>query len=59
MTHPDQIKSLDKSNYGREDRKRGKKQKLKKKGPMEVERNAKNPVASGGCPWMQRIPFDF
>ena len=48
MTHPYQIQSLDKSNYGHEDRKRGKKQKLKKKGPMKVERNAKNPVASGG-----------
>ena len=48
MIHPDQIQSLDKSNHGREGRKRGKKQRLKKKGPMEVERKAKNPVASGG-----------
>ena len=64
MIHPDQIQSLDKSNHGREGRKRGKNQKLKKKRPIEVERNAKNLLASGGgggggCPWMQRNPFEF
>ena len=68
MIHPDQIQSLDKSNNGREGQKRGKNQKLKKKGPMAVERNAKNLLASrggggggggGGGPWMQRIPFEF
>ena len=48
MIHPDQIQSSNKSNHGSEDRKQGEKQKLKKKGPMEVERNAKNSGASGG-----------
>ena len=48
MIHQDQIQSLDKSNHGCKGRKRGKKQKLKKKGPMEVERNVKNPIASRG-----------
>ena len=36
MIHPDQIQSSNKSNHGSEDRKQGEKQKLKKKGPMEV-----------------------
>ena len=48
MIHPDQIQSSNKSNHGSEDRKQGEKQKLKKKGLMEVERNAKNSSASGG-----------
>ena len=48
MIHLDQIQSSNKSNHGCEGRKQGKKQKLKKKGLMEVERKAKNHVASGG-----------
>ena len=45
MIHSDQIQSSNKSNYGRVGQKRGKKKKLKKNGPKEVERNAQEGVS--------------